>query len=85
MKFESFGGDLRRYPRFKEEFLKYVKPTFKPSEEAFVLKSYLERHVRNDIENLGEDANAIWQRLDEKYGNKRRLIDAIICEVKTSD
>ena len=82
IKFENFNGDLRRYPRFKEEFLKHIKPTYKSSEEAFVLKSYLEKHIREDVENLGEDATAIWHRLDEKYGNKRKLVDAIICEVK---
>ena len=31
LKFDPFRGNLRKYPRFKEEFLKCIKPLYKPS------------------------------------------------------
>ena len=55
LKFDSFNGDLRKYPRFKEQFLKHVKPPFKPDEEAFVLRSYLTDEIKEEVDGLGED------------------------------
>ena len=82
VKFEIFEGDLRSYGRFKEEFIQHIRPTFKSEKEAFVLKSYLAKNIREEVDNLGEDAVAIWKRLDEKYGNKRKLIDCILADIK---
>ena len=74
VRFEMFDGDLRSYGRFKEEFIKHIKPAFKLEEEAFVLKSHLTKEVREEVVNLGEDAVAIWERLADKYGNKRKCL-----------
>ncbi len=74
LKFEPFSGELRKYPRFKEEFLKHVKPRYKPHEEAFVLKSYLATDIKEDVDNLGDDATEIWRRLDRKYNDKSQMV-----------
>ena len=67
VKFESFDGNIRRYPRFKEQFLKYVKPRYEETEEAFILRSHLTENIRDEVDNLGEEADALWRRLDKKY------------------
>ena len=82
VKFDPFRGNLRKYPRFKEEFLKHIKPLYKPSEEAFVLRSYLSDEIKEEIEGLGEDTERIWKRLDKKYGDQGKLVDAIMSEIK---
>ncbi len=82
LKFEPFSGELRKYPRFKEEFLKHVKPRYKPHEEAFVLKSYLATDIKEDVNNLGDDATEIWRRLDRKYNDKSKMVDSIMAEIK---
>ena len=85
--FEPFNGELRKYPRFKAEFLKHIKPMYKPHEEAFALKSYLTADIKEDVDNLGDDATEMWKRLDNKYNDKSKLVDSIMTEIKqlTSD
>ena len=41
IKFDTFKGDIRKYPCFRKEFKKHIKPQYNKEEEAFVLKSYL--------------------------------------------
>lgn len=82
LKFDSFKGDLRKYPRFKEQFLKHVKPLYKPDEEAFALRSYLSDEIKEEVDGLGEDIDQIWKRLDKKYGDESKLVDAIMSEIK---
>ena len=55
---------------------------YSPSEEAIVLRNYLDASIKDEIENLGEDISAIWARLDSKYGDKSRLVDLIMGEFK---
>ena len=75
MKFQPFNGNIRKFPRFKEDFIKHIQPLCKREQAAFVLKSYLVDEVRDEVENIDEDTDAKWARLDKKYGNKGRLVD----------
>ena len=83
MKFPQFDGDIRRYPQFKEEFCKHVAPLYKKEQLAFVVKSYLSSAVREEVESCGEDYLEIWKRLDQRFGDKGRLINAITDEVNS--
>ena len=83
LKFDSFDGDIRKYPLFKQEFIKFIRPQYKPNEEAFVLKTYLEPSVRETVNSLGDDAESIWNRLDAKYGDEGKLIDSIMTDIKS--
>ena len=38
MKFQTFNGDIRRFPKFKEEFVKHIQPLCDEEQLAFVLK-----------------------------------------------
>ena len=82
IKFDPLKGDLRKYPKFKEEFLKHIEPLYKPSKEAFVLRHYLSDEVRNEVEGLGENIKQIWERLDKKNGDEGKLVDALMSEIK---
>ena len=82
LKFENFDGDIRKYSLFKHEFTKFIRPQYEASEEAFVLKSYLEPSVREEVNSLGDDAEAIWNRLDTKYGDVGKLVDNIMTDIK---
>ena len=53
LKFYSFNGNLRKYRRFKEQFLQHVKLLYKPDEEAFVLRSYLTDEIKEEVDGLG--------------------------------
>ena len=82
MKFEPFSRKLRKYPRFKQEFLKHIKPRYESHEEAFVLKSYLVPDIKEDVDNLGDNAAEIWKRLDRKYNDKSKMVDSIMTDIQ---
>jgi len=81
MKFDKFEGDIRRYPQFKEEFTKHVAPSYLEEQRAFVLKGYLAPNVREEVESCGEDYGAIWKRLDQRFGDRGKIINEILNEV----
>ena len=85
MKFKEFNGDIRRYPRFKEDFDTHIKPLCDVKQLPFVLKSYLCQELSDDVDSLGDNINEIWARLDRRFGNQSRLIDVILSDVKNID
>ena len=82
LRFQIFDGNVRKYPRFKSEFNKYVEPICNPDQVAFILRSYLSEEIKEEVDNLGDDLKDIWDCLDKKYGDQGKLIDAIMSEVK---
>ena len=80
-KFSQFDGDIRRYPQFKEEFCKHVATLYREDQRAFVLKGYLNKHVLEEVESCGEDYDAMWERLDLRFGDSGRLINIIMDEI----
>ena len=82
MKFEPFNGDIRKYPQFKTEFQTYIKPLCIASQLPFILRSHLTSEVKEEMENVEDNYGAIWERLDEKYGDRGQLIDSIMAEIK---
>lgn len=82
MKFQVFDGDIRKYPEFKEEFIKHVEPQCDDTEQAFVLKGYLSEAVKSEVSHVSGDYNNMWVRLDQKYGNTGKLVDSILADVK---
>ena len=59
-----------------------IKPLHLASEEAFVLRNFLEPAVKGEVEHLGEDIAEIWKRLDSKYGDDCKLVDVIMGDFK---
>ena len=82
LRFQTFDGDIRKYPKFKAEFLKYIPPLCKSDEIAFILRSYLIDEISAEVDSLGDDIDQIWKQLDKKYGDARKLVDAIMSEIK---
>ena len=62
--------------------MNYVVPLCTRSQLPFVLKSHLCDSVRTDVELFDHDIDAMWKRLDLKYGNTGKLIDAILADLK---
>ena len=81
LRFQEFDGSLGKYPMFKQDFIKLIKPNYRETEEAFARHSY-SPSVREEVEHLDDDCESIWQRLDEKYGNESKLIDLLMHDMK---
>ena len=82
MKFQMFEGDIKKYPEFKAEFIKHVQPQCDKTQQAFVLKGHLSESVRDEVSNVTDNYTEMWERLDQKYGNTGKLVDAILSDVK---
>ena len=83
VRFRIFDGDVRKYPKFKSEFEQFVQPLCSTNQITFVLKSYLCDSVRREVENCDYDIDAMWARLDAKYGTIRKQIDCIMSDFKS--
>jgi len=83
MKLPTFDGLIREYPRFKADFSKHVMPMLKSDESAsYVLKSCLSKEPLEVVKNVDDDLQAMWDRLESKYGRSSLLIAEIMKEIK---
>ena len=67
IKIRCFGGDIRRYPKFREDFIKHIKPLCSISQLPLVLRTHLTDDVCDEVENVEDSFDAILQRLYQKY------------------
>ena len=81
LKLEKFNGDLRKYPAFRDGFMKHIAPMCQKSQKAFVLRAHLEEAVKEEVANIEDDLTLLWQRLDAKYGNLRKYTDTILADM----
>ena len=77
-----FAGDIRKFAQFKDEFNSLIKPLCAPNQLALALRNHLTEDVRAAVDSVGNDYEKIWKRLELKYGNTRRLVEAILRDVK---
>ena len=83
IKLPPFDGNIRKYPDFKSTFIKHVQIQYTTDQQALVLRNHLVDAVREEVSNAGDDCDKLWERLDQKYGNAGKLIDAILFEIKS--
>ena len=81
IKLEKFNGDIRKYPKFREQFDLYVKPLCTLSQLPFILKSHLSEEVQEEVDNVDDNLDTLWSRLDKKYGNRSKQVDAILADI----
>ena len=80
-KLDKFEGDIRKYPGFKDRFNSYIVPRYPKSETAFLLRTHLSPAIRDEVENVEDNVELLWHRLDTKYGNPRKYIDAVLSDL----
>ena len=79
----SFNGNQRDYPKFKNDFCKYVLPKIKDKETtAYILTSCLTGEPLELVKNVDDDADRVWDRLDEIYGDASKLTDMVMNDIK---
>jgi len=83
IKFQSFSGDIRKYPLFKAEFKKHVVPLCGKDQEIIVLKSYLSDAIKEEVVSVGDDPTEVWRRLDNKYGRVDKIVEKVLSEIKS--
>jgi len=81
IKIEKFQGNLRKYPKFKEQFEKYVKPLCQDAQLPFILRAHLSDDVKEEVDDVDDDIVTLWKRLDYKYGNRDKQIEMILADI----
>ena len=82
LRFQKFDGDIRKYPKFKAEFQKYIQPLCKSDEIAFILKSYLIDEISEEVDSPGDDIDQVWKQLHKKCGDAGKRVDVIMSKIK---
>ena len=79
----KFSGDIRDYPRFKSDFQRLVANEIKKtSTVAYILRDSLSGTPADLVRNIDDNLEEMWKRLDEKYGEKTKLIDVVMTDLK---
>ncbi|KAJ8019238.1 hypothetical protein HOLleu_42307 [Holothuria leucospilota] len=82
MDMPRFEGDLRKYARFKEDFNKFVIPVTNTDQVTFALRQALGPEPRKILGPIEDDVSKMWERLDEKYDDKIKLVDIIVNDIE---
>ena len=82
MKMPRFEGEVRDYPRFKDDFERQVMPEMQNLySAAYALRSCLSKDVLAIVKSVGDDITLMWERLDDEYGDVVAVADTIINEI----
>ena len=67
MPLPKFDGEIREYPRFKDDFKNHVIPSISEIQQPYVLKSCLSGNPLEILKNVEYNIKEMWKRLDDKY------------------
>ena len=73
---------MRNYPQFKTDFERQVMPSIYAENAPYVLRSCLGREPADTVKSVDDDMNAMWKRLDEKYGDPAKVVDIVMCAIQ---
>ncbi|KAK4290852.1 hypothetical protein Pmani_028375 [Petrolisthes manimaculis] len=76
-----FNGDIREYPAFKADFERLMNDSF--GKDPFALKQCLSGDALKAVKGVEIDYDQMFKRLDEKYGNCRKIVDVVLCDLKS--
>ena len=83
MPLPKFHGDIREYPRFKDDFKTQVLPSILETRQSYVLKSCLTGVPLEVVKNVDHSITEMWKRLDDKYAEPSKIIDVIMNDIKS--
>ena len=83
MPLPKFHGDIREYPRFKDDFKTQVLPSILETQQSYVLKSCLTGVPLEVVKNVDHSITEMWKRLDDKYAEPSKIIDVIMNDIKS--
>lgn len=76
----KFDGNVRDYPNFKEDFKNLVKGAY--GADPYALKMCLSGDALQTIRGAEGNYDEMFERLDDKYGNARKIVDLVIGDLK---
>ena len=82
MSLPKFDGDIREYPRFRDDFISQVVLAISNSQQSYVLKSCLSGKPLDIVKKVDHNIDEMCGRLDDKYGELIKVIDCIMKDVR---
>lgn len=76
----SFSGNVREFPNFKEDYTRLVVPTY--GKDPYVLRQCLSGDALLSVRGLENDYDAMQERLEQKYGSPRKVVDLIVGDLR---
>ena len=75
-----FSGNIRQYVSFKQDFNRLMTNQY--GQDPYALRQCLSGEALETIKGIEGDYLEMFQRLDAKYGEPRKLVDAIIFDIQ---
>lgn len=76
----KFDGNVRDYPNFKDDFQNLVKNVY--GADPYALKMCLSGDALQTVRGAEGSYDEMFERLDDKYGNARKIVDLVISDLK---
>ena len=76
----KFDGNVRDYPNFKDDFQNLVKNVY--GADPYALKMCLSGEALQTIRGAEGSYDEMFERLDDKYENARKIVDLVISDLK---
>lgn len=76
-----FEGKIRDYPTFCKDYERLMKPVYE--DDPYVLRSCLAGEALEVVQGVDDSFDAMMKRLNARYGNPSRLVQAVLSDIKT--
>ena len=76
----SFGGAVRDYPSFIQDFETHMLPVY--GRDCYALKTCLSGAALATVQGVDNDYEEMMKRLQLKYGRPEKLVDEILVELR---
>ena len=77
-----FEGGIRDYPQFRKHFQTQVMLNLTEITAPYTLRSCLGKDALAQVKTVDDNIDEMWKRLDEKFGNPKKITDTIINDIK---
>ena len=75
-----FTGRIREYSTFRKDYERLTKPVY--DDDPYVLRSCLSGEALDVVQGVNDSFNAMMKRLDDRYGNPLKLVEAVLSDIK---
>ena len=76
----KFSGNLRDFPIFIKDYIRYMEPTF--GDDPYALRSCLSGKALEAVIGVDDDYSEMWKRLKITFGDSEKLVDSVLSEIR---
>ena len=77
----QFSGNIREYPSFRQDFTRLMTRSY--GNDPYVLRSCLLGPALSIVRGVEDNFDEMLSRLDHAFGDPRKLVDAVIYDIKS--